>query len=171
MHYLYPIEQIARSVTTRFQMGFARMTMHLMPEIEDVCLEPSNRGLKILGADETALAKPGEIIRQIYADSVAFDRPRVRLVRDSAVCEPVMWVRAAVPNAHTESAVQDLVARDASIEEVDWLRHSPVVRARAPLRKLLGYPAALARLTGGTAELRMWLSHYAPVKPEGGDAA
>ena len=44
MTYGYPIEQLARSMTTRFQMGFARMTMHLMPEIDGVCLEPSNQG-------------------------------------------------------------------------------------------------------------------------------
>ena len=171
MTYGYPIEQLARSVNTRFQMGFARMTMHLMPEIDGVCLEPSNEGLKILGADETALSKPGEIIRQIHDDGVAFGRPRVRLLRDRAVCEPVMWIRAAAPGSRTEAVVQDLVTRGASIEEVDWLQQQPVVRARAPLRKLLGYPGALARLTGSAAGLRMWLSHYAPVQPEGGDAA
>jgi hypothetical protein len=36
MDYRYPIEQLARDTRTSFQMGFAGMTMHLMPELEDV---------------------------------------------------------------------------------------------------------------------------------------
>lgn len=39
----YPLEQLARSISTRFQMGFARMTMHLLPEFKEVVLEPSRR--------------------------------------------------------------------------------------------------------------------------------
>jgi translation elongation factor EF-G len=67
--------------------------------------------------------------------------------------------------------VQDLVGRGAFIEEVDWMAPQPVVRAKAPLRLLLGYPQSLATLTQNTAELRMWLSHYAPIPPEPGEAA
>jgi translation elongation factor EF-G len=83
-----------------------------------------------------------------------------------------MWVRAAMPYRYAESVVQDLVSRGADIEEVDWMLPDPVVRAKAPLRLLLGYPQALATLSRNTADLRMWLSHYEPVPPGlGGDAA
>ena len=54
MYYEYPIEQFARSARTQFQLGFARMTMKLMPDFDDVVLEPSAQGLKILGASEMA---------------------------------------------------------------------------------------------------------------------
>ena len=172
MHYDYPIEQLARSAKSRFQMGFARMTMHLLPTFEDIVLEPSFQGLKILGAHEIALAMPGEMIRQIYADEVELREPRVRLVYDTAVREPVMWIRASAPYKHAERIVQDLVARGAAIEEVDWMAPHPVVRAQALLQRLLGYPQALATLSQNTAEVQMWLSHYAPVPPApGGDAA
>ena len=172
MYYQYPIEQVARSARSRFQMGFARMTMHLLPEFEDIVLEPSAQGLKILGANELALATPGEAIRQIHQDDVELQEPRVRLLYDTMLREPVMWVRAAMPDQYAEPAVQDLVARGAEIEEVDWMLSLPVIRAKAPLRVLLGYPQALAALSQNTADLRMWLSHYAPVPPElGGDAA
>jgi len=172
MYYDYPIEQLARSAKSRFQMGFARMTMHLLPEFEDIVLEPSAQGLKILGANEIALAMPGEIIRQIHADEVELREPRVRLLYDTSVREPVMWVRTSVPHKYAEPAIQDLVARAAEIEEVEWVLSHPVVRAKAPLRLLLGYPQALATLSQNTAELRMWLSHYAPVPPApGGHAA
>jgi hypothetical protein len=172
MYYDYPIEQLARSARSRFQMGFARITMHLLPEFKDIVLEPSEKGLKILGANELALATPGEVIRQIHKDDVDLQEPRVRLLYDTTVREPVMWVRAAMPYRYAESAVQDLIARGAEIEEIDWMLSRPVIGAKAPLRLLLGYPQTLAERSENTADLRMWLSHYAPVPPgPGGDAA
>jgi hypothetical protein len=171
MYYDYPIEQLARSARTRFQMGFARLTMHLMPSFDDVTFEPSLQGLKIIAANEQALTNPGEVLRQIHADDVEIKSPRVRLMYDTAVREPIMWIRAAVPQRYAELVVQDLVARGACIEEVDWMAPKPVVRAKAPLRLLLGYPQSVADLTQNTAELRMWLSHYAPIPPEPGAAA
>lgn len=161
----YPLEQLASSRSTSFQQGFARMTMHLLPAFNDALLEASAKGLVILAASELALATPAEVIRQIHADDVHIDAPRVRFAYGDTVEEPVMWVRAAVPRGDTEAVVHDLIGREARIEEVDWLAPSPVVRARAPLRKLLGYPAALSELCAGKAELQMWLSHYAPMPP------
>ena len=87
------------------------------------------------------------------------------------VQEPIMWVRAGTERSYTEAVIHDLVTRGAEIEEVDWMAPLPVVRARAPLRQLLGYPQTLAALSENTAELRMWLSHYAPVQPGPGKAA
>ena len=172
MYHDYPIEQLARSAKSRFQMGFARMTMHLLPEFDDAVIEASAQGLKILGANEVALALPGEMIRRIHDDEVELGEPRVRLLFDATVREPVMWVRASVPHKYAEPTIQDLVARGAEIEEVDWLLSHPVVRAKAPLRLLLGYPQALATVSQNTAELQMWLSHYAPAPPApDGDAA
>jgi len=167
----YPIEQLARSTSTRFQVGFARMTMHLLPEFDGVVLEPSERGLKLVGTDETALAIPLDVIRQIHAGDVTFDAPQVRLIYGDVIQEPIMWVRASVGRNYVEDVIQDLVLRAAEIEEVDWLVVLPVVRARVPLRQLLGYSQALAALSHDTAELRMWLSHYAPVPPDPGKAA
>lgn len=171
MYHEYPIEQLARSTSTRFQMGFARMTMHLLPEFKDTALEPSERGLKILATNEAALALPGEVIRQIHAEDVAIEEPQVRLLYGDVVQEPIMWVRAGTERSYTEAVIHDLVTRGAEIEEVDWMAPLPVVRARAPLRQLLGYPQTLAALSENTAELRMWLSHYPPVPPGPGRAA
>ena len=171
MYHEYPIEQLARSTSTRFQRGFARMTMHLLPEFKEAALEPSDLGLKILATSEDALALPGEIIRQIYAENVAIEEPQVRLLYGQVVQEPIMWVRAGTERTDTEAVIHDLITRGAEIEEVDWMAPLPVVRARAALRQLLGYPRALAALSQHTAELRMWLSHYAPVPPGPGQAA
>ena len=79
----------------------------------------------------------------------------------------VIWRK----NFFGDTVIQDLVERTADIEAFDWMAPRPVVRARAPLRQLLGYPQALARLSRDDAELRMWLSHYAPLGPKPGHAA
>jgi hypothetical protein len=126
MYYDYPIEQLARSATTQFQTGFARMTVHLIPEFHDAVLEPSAEGLKILGASEVALTMPGKIIRQIHADDVQLNEPRVRLVYDKELREPVMWARASVEYDYAEAVVQDLVGRGAEIREVDRQLPHPV---------------------------------------------
>ena len=167
----YPIEQLARGTSTRFQMGFARMTMHLLPQFKEVVLEPSDQGLKILATNEPALRPPAEVIRQIHAQEVRIEEPQVRLLYGTVVQEPVMWVRAASPRTYIEAVIQDLVTREAQIEEVDWMAPLPVVRARAPLRQLLGYPEVLAALSQSTANPCMWLSHYAPLPPGPGKAA
>jgi hypothetical protein len=171
MYREYPIEQLARSTSTRFQMGFARMTMHLLPDFREAVLEPSAEGLKILGTNEAALAPPAEVIRQIHAQAVTIEEPQVRLLYGEVVREPVMWVRAASARTYTEALIQDLVTREAQIEEVDWMAPLPVVLARAPLRQLLGYTDALSALSHRTGDLRMWLSHYAPLPPHPGQAA
>jgi hypothetical protein len=171
LHYNYPLEQLARSASTRFQLGFARMTMHLMPDLQDVVLEATPQGLKIFGAHELALAPVALAMRQIHGSDVQFDEPTVRLFYGDVIHEPIMWLRLALDGAYTERVIRDLVARSAEIDVVDWMGEPAIVRARAPLRRLLGYPSTLARLSDNAADLRMGLSHYAPIPPDPGKAA
>jgi predicted membrane GTPase involved in stress response len=161
----FPVRQLARGVGTRFQIGFARLTMRLLPEFKDVVLEASNNGLRLLAASETALALPEEILRQLYGKDVQFSEPEVRFARGPKVHEPIMSVRAAVSRPYTEPVLHELINRKAEIAEVDWLAPIPTIRAKAPLRELLGFHKALARTAEGKAELHMWLSHYAPMPP------
>jgi len=163
----YPVEQLARSKRSRFQLAFARMTMRLLPEFKEALLEPSHDGLKILATSEQALTLPGEVIRELHADGVEFEEPQVRLLHGEQPQQPIMWVRVATDRIHTEDVVQSLIRRGAQFDEVDWLLARPVVRARAPLRALLGYPDELAALTQDSADLRMWLSHYESLPPPG----
>ena len=169
-HPEYPLEQLARSRSTRFQLGFARMTVHLLPDLKEAAVEPCEHGLVILAASEIPLARAGEVIRRIHADDVHMDEPKPRLLYGDSVEEPIMWVRVVVPGEVAERVVRDLIMRDAEIVDVDWMAATPTVRAKAPLRELLGYPAALAEVCG-TAALRMWLSHYAPAPPDPDAAA
>jgi hypothetical protein len=76
-HPEYAMQQLARSRSTRFQVGFARMTMYLLPQVKDVDLEPCEEGLRILAGSETALASAQELIRQIHGEDVEFGEPNV----------------------------------------------------------------------------------------------
>jgi hypothetical protein len=166
MHYDHPIEVLARSTRTRFQLGFARRTVRLVPSFKDVVFEPSAEGLLVLAADEAALALPVEALRQMHGGEVEIGEPRVRFFVDGVVHEPVMWVRAAVDSGFVDAVARDLAARGAEMQEIDPTPARPVIKALAPLARLLGYPKAIAALTAGSADLVMWLSHYAPVPPQ-----
>ena len=85
--------------------------------------------------------------------------------------EPIMCVRLSIESAYAEAAIRDLVARGSSIDCVDWLHDPVVIRAQAPLRNLLGYPDAIADVSKGAADLKVWLSHYVPVESGPGDDA
>ena len=156
----YPIEQIVRNPRTGFQIGFARLTMRMLPDLDDVAYEASGEGLRMLGASELALKVPGELVRQMHGDDVVLEAPRVRLAYRGRVCEPVMGVRASVGEAHASRVVQDLLERGASIEEIATAHGRCTVRALGRLRLLLGYPDALMHLSDETSELVMRLSHY-----------
>jgi len=161
MYYDYPLEQLAQAARQEAQSIFARVTKDLAPDFKEVLLQPSAEGLRIFAANETALEEPDEVIRQMHAGEVRISEPRVRLFCDeTGAYEPVMWVRAAMSQRYTEAAIHDLISRGAEIEEADWTTSSPTVRARAPLRALMGYAKALVAMTNSTADLRMWLSHY-----------
>lgn len=172
MHYQFPIEQIATTSQTRFQSGFARMAMYLLPKLDDVTYEPTSVGLRILGSDESALVIPAEILTQIYGEEIRLSKPRIRMVRDTdGVKEPVMNIRVSAPVSVKDRVLDDLSKRQSSIQEVDQQPESVVIRGQAPLRALLGYRQVLAGMTANTANLWVWLSHYARVSPPDGDAA
>jgi hypothetical protein len=162
----FPIEQMARSVRSRFQRGFARLTIHMLPDLDDVAYEASIEGLRILGTSEPALRMPVEIVRQIHGDDVAVEPPRVRLSYRGRVCEPVMGVRVTLGDAHAQRVVDDLLARGAAVEEVDARHGRATVRATGRLRTLLGYPEALACLAGDGCDLVMWLRDYTEARNE-----
>ena len=156
----FPIEQVARSVRSRFQRGFARLTMHMLPNLDDVAYEASIEGLRILATSESALRVPIEVVRQVHGNDVVIEPPRVRLAYRDVPCEPVMALRVSVDDRHVQAVVDDLAAREAKVAEIHRRHGRATVRATGRLRTLIGYPDAVACLTGGAADLVMWLVGY-----------
>jgi translation elongation factor EF-G len=123
----------------------------------------------MFGENEEALARPLEALRDVYRGELRASAPQVRyLSRNRQRYEPIMVLRVRVAERDLPALHADLAERDVNVLEEDFSRGECVVRAEAPLRKLLGYGAALARLTGGSGQFWCWLDRYAPADDPSG---
>src|SRR4051794_23335673 len=96
MHYDMPIEQLVRRADTRFQLGFANEARRVVPEADDFRLHASAQGLCVLGRNEDSLGRPIRVLKEIYPSSLHIEPPRVRVMRDGQVKEPVMHLRVSL---------------------------------------------------------------------------
>lgn len=160
----YPVQQLVRSRAHAFQLAFAHEAITRLGEpAEELLYEPSYKGLRILGLDEPALVRPSAAVREWYGSNVAIGPPRVRYQLGEVVREPVMSLVIRAPRQYAIAVKKDLLRRGAEAVNLEMHPAGFIARAQATQAELLGYPAWLAELSGGRAELHLWLSHYAPV--------
>ena len=172
MHFDMPIEQLVRRADTRFQLGFANEARRRVPDADDFRLQPSARGLCVLARNEESLGRPIGVLKDIYASTLQVEPPRVRILRDGQVKEPVMHVRISLEARFLDAVARAMLGRGCVPTEEYARGKFCVLRYEAPLADLLGLPEELRDVTGGTAEHRMALSHYALLtRPPGPDAA
>ena len=173
MHENYPLERHCSRRGEPFQFGFARKAMQVLPQDEETAFEPGPRGLLILAETEMALERAAKRLAEVYGDSVRIGPPTVRYRHGARTEEPHMGLRVLCAPEHYEAVRQDLRMRHATILDAEVNRNFGIVRARAPLAALLGYPGKLAQLTCGHGQLVMWLSHYEVLEdpPPAGSAA
>ncbi|MEP7246040.1 MAG: hypothetical protein ABI885_20500 [Gammaproteobacteria bacterium] len=172
MHPEYPIERVCSHLFEPFQLTFARHAQNVLPEEEEVEVEASHQGLVLRGETEAALEHSVEILQDYYGNQIRIGAPTVRYRNGATVEEPYMGLRVRCSPEYFAAVMADLEARRASIEHTECTPAHAVVRATAPLARLIGYSWNLARLTAGTAHEVMWLSRYSPVEvpPPNGDA-
>jgi hypothetical protein len=173
LHAELPLETLASVASHPFQLGFARQALRMLPASEHVSFEATSQGLLIRASSEEALVEPVGLLRETYGTDLVLLPPRVRHVSlGNQQYEPIMGLRVTSSLRHRNALREDLVRRQAALLGDEEHPDRYVLRAEAPLRRLLGYGAALAGLTDGTAEHRIWLSRYVPLDgPPGGDAA
>lgn len=97
------------------------------------------------------------------AAPVAFDAPRAHRYTDAhsgRTLEPLMFVRIDAPKAQWGRLADDLRSRGARLHEVEMQAHRVVLRAQAPLARLLGLADRVHAATGGAAAVRMSLVRY-----------
>jgi len=160
MFYQLPLERLARHRGSRPQLDFAREALLALHESDDARYEATERGLEMYAAHEEALAQPVAVLHDRFGDLVDIRPPRVRCLPGHPLQQPVMALRVIVRREHSLAAIHELRARNARIEEECQRGRTVIIRARAPLRDLLGLGERLATLTGGTAQHAMRLSHY-----------
>ncbi len=163
-----PLEQLAKRRGAAFQFAFATEAKELMPESDGFALTASHKGLHVLAENEDALARPVEVLREVYGPSLELAPPRVRLIEGVPVKQPIMHVRVSTYTDFRE-AVKTLLGRRGATLLEEYVRSTYcVLRYEAPLADLLGFPAELRRLTLGTAKHWIALSHYAIVTRDPG---
>lgn len=171
MHLDLPLEQLAKRRGATFQFAFATEAKELMPESADFALSASHKGLHVLAENEDALARPVEVLREVYGPSLELAPPRVRLIEGVQIKEPIMHVRISMCADSRELVKSALRRRGAALSE-EYVRSTYcVLRYEARLADLLGFPAELFRLTAGTAKHWIVLSHYAIVIGDPGGRA
>jgi predicted membrane GTPase involved in stress response len=173
LHAELPLEMLASVASHPFQLGFARQALRMLPVAAHVSFEATSRGLLICASSEEALSEPTGLLRKTYGTDLVLSPPRVRQVfLGEQPYEPIMELSVSSSPRHRNALREDLVRRRAVLLGEEEHPDRYVVRAEAPLRRLLGYGDALAKLTDGTAQHRIWLSRYVPIDaPPGGDAA
>ena len=83
-----------------------------------------------------------------------------------------MHIRITLGTAYQERVKRALLLRGAVLQEEHARSRRAVLRYEAPLARVLGLPAELARLTSSSARYWILLSHYALVtRDPGGSAA
>jgi predicted membrane GTPase involved in stress response len=172
MHMELPLEQLVKRRGMAFQFAFATEAQELMPRAEDFAVSASHRGLHVLAQNEDSLARPVQVLREVYGPSLVVEPPKVRLIEGPQIREPIMHLRISMHIQFREPVKRTLWRRGATLTENYARSTYCVLRYEAPLADLLGFPAELARLTAGTAKHWISLSHYAIVtRDPGGKAA
>jgi hypothetical protein len=163
MYFQFPLEALVRRREGVDQLAFAREASRALADSDDVMLEPVVRGLTILAAHEAALQEPRRILRDLYGDFVEMRPPRVRYVAGEPTQEPVMHVRITARREHAAALLSELRRRGARILEECVRSRMFIVRAEAPLARLLGLPARIDDVTDGHAVHSIRLVRYEPV--------
>ena len=174
VHSEFPLERLAQLASNPFQIGFARQVMRMLDPSHLIAYEAAQDGLLMRAQNEEALARPVALLRDVYGDDLVLLPPQVRYMSlGNRPYEPIMLLRVRTAPRHLDAVREDLVAREATLLEEHARPSVCVLRAEAPLRKLLGYGEALAKLSEGAALHWIWLDRYAPMTspPPDGQAA
>lgn len=163
MYYQYPLETLARGRRAASQIEFAKRAREALHDTDELLSRPLPAGLALFAANEEALEDPTRILRDLYGDFVEVRPPRARIIPGNPAQQPIMNVRVTARTEHSVAILAELRSRAARIVEECVRGRTFIVRAEAPLALLIGFPARLAALTGGSAHPAIRLLRYAPV--------
>lgn len=171
MHQTYVLEQTVRRSSETFQLKFAREAAVHVSKLEGVCAQATGNGLVLLGASEAALNAAAQLLQALYGDGIQSRAPRVRNVHEPQAMEPVMDVVVIAEKSVREVIVKDLARRGGSILFDVFERRKWLLRAQAPLSRLIGYGKDLDGMAGRRAEHMIVFSHYEPIDTDPGGSA
>ena len=160
-HPEYPLERLCTHLCEPSET-FARQAEHLFEDRDDVGLVASDQGLAVRAETEDAIDAAVAVLNDFYGPYIRTGPPTVRYHDGVSLEQPWMGLRVRCDAEDLDSVMRDLFARDATIVSCEPHLGQFAVQACAPLACLIGYRSALQKLTSGSAQHVMWLSHYAP---------
>lgn len=127
----------------------------------------------IHAASESALREARDLVRQVHGGGIALGGTSVHTFVDASGerVEPVMFTRVSAGRDHAVPLLEILKDRGADVQEVELQWDRSVIRAEAPLARLIGSEEAVQELTAGQAHFLSWLARYVPVKTPAGATA
>jgi len=172
-HPEYPLERLCSHHSEPFQLTFARHAQQHFLEREDVEVVASRQGLSIRAETEDAIEAALVVLKDLYGSRLRIGPPTIRYHKGVSLEEPWMGMRVRCGAGHLDAVNADLMGRNATNISCEIETAGCLIQACAPLANLIGYRSSLGRLTAGSGEHVMWLSHYAPIDgtPPGGQAA
>lgn len=163
------VQVLLRHRKETLTLEFAQSAMRIVTASDSYLACPVGAGLLLYGVNEQCLSRPLADLHERYHGCLDQIGPCARLIEEGGLLEPLMHVRVRVHLEHVDAVKRELLLRDARILEQDVvaLRYQApregVLRARATMERLIGFPAALQAIAGGTAQHLIALDCYEPV--------
>jgi predicted membrane GTPase involved in stress response len=166
----YTLERICSHRSEDTQLMFALRAIELLPSRLDYAVGACKEGLIVCGETESALDRPVELLKAIYGESLCVGTLAIRYRRRGTVIEePYVGVRVRCDARYYGAVRDDLVARGGAVIDSEVTPLLAVLRATAPLARMLGYAQRLSDLTRGSGREVIWFSHYAQNDATGAD--
>lgn len=166
-----PVGSLVHYVGRSVPLSFADDAAAWLTDHEEAQVTRASRGALLRAVNEEALAKASDLLREVYGADIEILAPRVCYIEGARLLEPIMHFRVRSAHAHAALVKRQLAHRAAAIFDEEDGNERYLVRGTGPLAGLLGLGDVLLAATAGDAEYWSWLSHYAPVGPDGDQAA
>jgi elongation factor G len=116
--------------------------------------------------EDVVVTLSGGSYHEIDSNEMAYRIAAAMAVKEAArkaspiLLEPVMWIRAEVPEEYLGALLADLNRRRGRVEKVEGLPFAQVIHAVAPMAELLGYKNYFRAVTQGWGILSIKFARY-----------
>lgn len=156
--------QTASGERARFQQAAEKANSARPPRFRVLMDGPCGGELQAL--NETAMAQARDLVLRYQHGDVVFGDLAVHTYVDEVLkvqMEPLMFIRINAPRTRWAPLVAELRGRRAKLHEVELQPQVAVLRAEAPLRRLLGMERAITELSEAPPiQAFVWLLRYEP---------
>lgn len=161
---IYPDYPIAQALKIHYKSSLKELENYLKKVLfypSEAIIESSQHRPFILSKSEESLEVQIQTLNTIFASEMRASTPQVRYFRQGqSLFEPIMQLRVTVDHQCIDAVTQELLRREAKIYDKDNIHNVHVLRAEAPLRKLIGFKKRLNAMSNFPSHCLSWLDRY-----------